>query len=200
MSLPKTPKTWAKHCLQQNTTFHISTDRSFLNLDAINAAFALDCLYWAKPFPKEILRDIIEHSFCFGLYKTEYSPGPIATNAPPSPPDSDSDSDSEGGSAHQDAACEQIGYARLITDWYTYAYLTDVYVLPEYRNYGLGGWILDCVDELIRPLPYLRWFTLLTECEKSVAAYKERFGMGIFDNNDVNRGGVCMFRKGRANA
>jgi len=31
-----------------------------------------------------------------------------------------------------------IGFARVITDRATFAYLADVYVLPEYRGLGLG--------------------------------------------------------------
>lgn len=33
---------------------------------------------------------------------------------------------------------KQIGFARLITDYATFAYLCDVYVLEEYQGEGLG--------------------------------------------------------------
>jgi ribosomal protein S18 acetylase RimI-like enzyme len=39
----------------------------------------------------------------------------------------------------------QIGLARVITDGATYAYLCDVYVLPETRGQGLGTWLMECV-------------------------------------------------------
>ncbi|MBA3531891.1 MAG: GNAT family N-acetyltransferase [Ardenticatenales bacterium] len=42
-------------------------------------------------------------------------------------------------------AVQQIGLARLITDYATYAYLCDVYVLEEYRGQGLGKWLIDTV-------------------------------------------------------
>ncbi|SFT52524.1 Predicted N-acetyltransferase YhbS [Kosakonia arachidis] len=38
----------------------------------------------------------------------------------------------------------QIGFARLITDYATFAYLCDVYVLEEYQGQGLGRWLIDC--------------------------------------------------------
>jgi GNAT superfamily N-acetyltransferase len=41
----------------------------------------------------------------------------------------------------------QIGFARVITDRATIAYLGDVFVLPEYRGRGLGKWLVDCVLE-----------------------------------------------------
>jgi len=39
----------------------------------------------------------------------------------------------------------QIGFARVISDRVTIAYLGDVFVLPEYRGKGLGKWLIECV-------------------------------------------------------
>lgn len=39
----------------------------------------------------------------------------------------------------------QIGFARVITDRATFAYLCDVYVLEDYRGQGLGRWLLEVV-------------------------------------------------------
>ena len=41
------------------------------------------------------------------------------------------------------AAGQQVGFARIITDEATYAYLADVYVLPEYRGRGLATWLME---------------------------------------------------------
>jgi ribosomal protein S18 acetylase RimI-like enzyme len=55
----------------------------------------------------------------------------------------------------------QIGFARMITDQATYAYLCDVYVLPEWRGRGLGTWMMECV--MAHPdLQGLRRFSLVT--------------------------------------
>ena len=55
----------------------------------------------------------------------------------------------------------QIGLARVITDRATYAYLCDVYVLPERRGRGLGAWMMGCV--MAHPdLQGLRRFSLVT--------------------------------------
>ncbi|MGB3541769.1 GNAT family N-acetyltransferase [Rubrivirga sp.] len=40
---------------------------------------------------------------------------------------------------------EQVGYARVVTDRATFAYLCDVYVLEEHRGRGLGRWLVECV-------------------------------------------------------
>jgi len=40
---------------------------------------------------------------------------------------------------------EQIGFARVVTDRATTAYLLDVFVLEPYRGRGLGKWLIGCV-------------------------------------------------------
>ncbi|GAB5534769.1 MAG: GNAT family N-acetyltransferase [Rubricoccaceae bacterium] len=37
----------------------------------------------------------------------------------------------------------QIGYARLVTDKATFAYLADVFVLDAYKGRGLGTWFMQ---------------------------------------------------------
>ncbi|MEP0548417.1 MAG: GNAT family N-acetyltransferase [Rhodothermales bacterium] len=39
----------------------------------------------------------------------------------------------------------QVGFARVVTDRATFAYLCDVYVLEAYRGRGLGVWLTACV-------------------------------------------------------
>jgi GNAT superfamily N-acetyltransferase len=40
---------------------------------------------------------------------------------------------------------QQIGFARLVTDYTTFAYLADVFVLEEYRGQGLGKWLMEVI-------------------------------------------------------
>ena len=51
----------------------------------------------------------------------------------------------------------QIGFARVITDCATIAYLGDVFVLPEYRGRGLGKWLIECVASHPRLQGLRRW-------------------------------------------
>lgn len=39
----------------------------------------------------------------------------------------------------------QVGFARVVTDRATYAYLADVFVLAAYRGRGLSKWMMDCI-------------------------------------------------------
>lgn len=39
---------------------------------------------------------------------------------------------------------QQIGFARLVTDYATFGYLCDVFVAPDYQRQGLARWLMDC--------------------------------------------------------
>lgn len=56
---------------------------------------------------------------------------------------------------------KQIGFARVISDYATYAYIGDVFVLEEFRGQGLGKWLMGCIMEHPR-LQGLRRWSLLT--------------------------------------
>ncbi|WP_160716551.1 GNAT family N-acetyltransferase [Chitinophaga solisilvae] len=40
---------------------------------------------------------------------------------------------------------QQVGFARLITDYATFAYLADVFVLEAYRGRGLSKFLMRCI-------------------------------------------------------
>jgi GNAT superfamily N-acetyltransferase len=40
---------------------------------------------------------------------------------------------------------KQVGFARVISDYATYAYIADVFVLESYRGHGLGKWMMECI-------------------------------------------------------
>jgi GNAT superfamily N-acetyltransferase len=40
---------------------------------------------------------------------------------------------------------EQIGFARVVTDHATFAYLADVFILPQERGKGLGRWLIETI-------------------------------------------------------
>ena len=43
------------------------------------------------------------------------------------------------------ASGEQVGFARVISDFATFAYLGDVYVEEAWRGKGLSKWLMECV-------------------------------------------------------
>ncbi len=55
----------------------------------------------------------------------------------------------------------QIGFARVVSDRATFAWLCDVFVLEEWRGHGLGQWLVECA--VAHPdLQGLRRFLLAT--------------------------------------
>jgi GNAT superfamily N-acetyltransferase len=65
-----------------------------------------------------------------------------------------------------------VGFARVITDLATYAYLSDVFILESHRRRGLSKWLMECV--LSHPdLQGLRRFALFT---RDARGLYERYG------------------------
>lgn len=67
---------------------------------------------------------------------------------------------------------KQIGFARIVTDKATFAYLADVYILEAHRGKGLSKWLIEVIlshDDLQR----LRRFVLAT---KDAHGLYSRFG------------------------
>lgn len=74
----------------------------------------------------------------------------------------------------------QVGFARVITDKATYAYLADVYVVEQERGNGLSKWLMEVI--LAHPdLQGLRSFYLLTGDAHGL--YRQ-FGWEVYDSPD----------------
>jgi GNAT superfamily N-acetyltransferase len=43
------------------------------------------------------------------------------------------------------AGTEQVGFARVVTDYATFAWLCDVFVVEPHRGQGLGKWLVETV-------------------------------------------------------
>jgi GNAT superfamily N-acetyltransferase len=56
---------------------------------------------------------------------------------------------------------QQVGFARVISDFATYAYIADVFVLESFRRHGLGKWMMECILKYPQ-LQGLRRWTLAT--------------------------------------
>jgi GNAT superfamily N-acetyltransferase len=75
---------------------------------------------------------------------------------------------------------QQVGYARVVTDFATFAYLCDVFVLEAYRRQGLGDWLMQTV--MTHPsLQGIRRFMLMT---KDAHALYARNGWRVLQNPD----------------
>ena len=96
----------------------ISEDPSKLDLDLIHKFLSEDS-YWARGIPREVVARSIANSLCFGAYAL--------------------------GNANPDSDWRQVGFARVSTDRATFAYVADVFVLPEHRGKGLSKRLMEAV-------------------------------------------------------
>ena len=72
----------------------------------------------------------------------------------------------------------QIGFARAVTDYATFAYVADVYVLPEYRGRGISKAIMNAI--VAHPdLARLRRWHLVT---RDAHGLYEQFGFRALDD------------------
>ena len=69
--------------------------------------------YWSPGISRETVERALDGSLNFGLYRSV------------------------------DNTSRQIGFARVITDGATFAYLADVFVLPGFRGAGLATWLVS---------------------------------------------------------
>jgi len=122
--------------------YSISTEPSHLDVSLIHG-YLSNSSYWATGRTLEVVQRSIENSLCFGLYNT----GP-------------------------DAREQQIGFARVVTDYATFAWLADVFVFAEYRGMGLSKWLM----EVIIAHPQLQGFRRWLLATKDAHELYRRFG------------------------
>ncbi|MEA2676425.1 MAG: hypothetical protein QOJ81_566 [Chloroflexota bacterium] len=103
----------------QRGDYEISTDPERIDLDATHR-FLTSEAYWSQGVPRDIVERAIGNSINFGIYKVS------------------------GGDSAQ-AGHVQAGFARVVSDRATFAWIGDVFVLPEHRGHGLGKWLMECV-------------------------------------------------------
>lgn len=90
----------------------------------------------------------------------------------------------------------QIGFARVITDRATFAYLGDVFVLEAFRGRGLARWLLEVVQSHPELQGLRRWVLLTRDAHalyrhagwSSLAApdrYMERWFKGVYSTREA---------------
>ena len=52
---------------------------------------------------------------------------------------------------------DQVGFARVVTDYTTFGYLADVFVLDTHRGKGLSKWLMECLDAHPDLQGFRRW-------------------------------------------
>ena len=92
--------------------------------------------YWAQGRSYEIVKRSIEESLCFGVYIDIKQ--------------------------KQQVHLEQVGFARVVTDYSTFVWLCDVFIIESHRGQGIGKWLLEYIFCTYPDLQGLQRFVLVT--------------------------------------
>lgn len=121
--------------------FTISTNKDHLDIEAIYQ-FLRHESYWANGIAKELVQAAITHSsLCYGIYEGNPSIGPA----------------------------KQVGFARVVSDFVRFAWLGDVFVLPDYRGKGLSKWLMSLIVEH----PHLKGTSFLLATQDAHSLYAQ---------------------------
>ena len=128
----------------------VSTDPARLDFAVIHGYLTRS--YWSPGIERAQVERAARHSVCYGLY----GPPEAAGSRP------------------------QIGYARVVTDHVSFAYLADVFVLEGHRGGGLGSWLVECAVQ-DPEFAGVRRFLLFT---RDAHALYRRFGFAALPSPD----------------
>ena len=105
----------------QHAEYEISTDLTRLDVTVIYAFLTQS--YWSPGIGRSVVERAISNSLCFGLYRKAEQVSPNRRHG------------------------KQVGFARVVTDKATFAYLADVFVLDAHRGKGLSKWLMQVIKE-----------------------------------------------------
>ncbi len=88
--------------------------------------------HWAKGISRPLVEKSIQNSLCFGVYEVK------------------------------DGKRRQVGFARVISDFATFAYLSDVFVLESYRGNDLSKRLLSEIMKYPDLQGLRRWMLVTT--------------------------------------
>lgn len=121
--------------------YFVTDERARLDLDALHAYLARS--YWARAIPRRVVERSLEHSLGFGLFRANAeAPRPV-----------------------------QVGFARVISDRVTFAYVCDVYVLEEERGRGLGAFLIECIHAHPELQDLRRWLLVTRDAHALYAPF-----------------------------
>jgi N-acetylglutamate synthase-like GNAT family acetyltransferase len=133
--------------------FILNTDKQYLDTDEIHHFLSVDS-YWAKGITMEKVKKSIEKSsICFGMYEGD----PVKEKA------------------------KQIGFVRAVTDFVRFAWIMDVFVLPEYRGRGLSKWMMETMVEQSE----LKDVRKMMLCTYDAHGLYEQYGFETLDDPEI---------------
>ncbi|ETS00370.1 putative GNAT family N-acetyltransferase [Trichoderma reesei RUT C-30] len=142
--------------------FFLTTDKAYLEPQAVNAVFESDLMWWNDPLPEDQMRKMLANCMTVSVYHVPESEKQMQTNGPPKRP--------------YGSDIKLVGLARVITDYVTFAYLTDVFIVEEFQRRGLASWMMRGLKEVVDEWPHLRGLVLMTHDKAAAKMYQRELG------------------------
>ena len=133
----------------EKNDYLISTDKNKIDIDYVHGVLSQS--YWSEGVPIQIVKKAMKGSLCFGGYYRD---------------------------KQTLLADLQIGYARMVTDKATFAYLADVFIDENHRGKGLGKWLV----ETILAHPHLQGLRRILLATKDAHKLYEQCGFTSINN------------------
>lgn len=76
---------------------------------------------------------------------------------------------------------QQIGFGRVVSDYVTFAYLADIFIIDQFRNKGLAKWLMEC----IRDHPSLQGLRRWMLATRDAHGLYEQYGFTPLKNPEI---------------
>ncbi|KAL7956888.1 hypothetical protein V8C34DRAFT_287361 [Trichoderma compactum] len=138
--------------------FFLTNDKKYLEPQAINAVFESDLMWWNDPLPEQQMRKMLSNCMTMSIYYVPESEKQMQNNGAPRRP--------------YGSNVKLVGLARVVTDYVTFAYLTDVFIIEEFQRRGLASWMMQGLKEIVDEWPNLRGLVLMTHDQAAAKMYQ----------------------------
>ncbi|KAH7239170.1 putative GNAT family N-acetyltransferase [Fusarium tricinctum] len=145
--------------------FFLTNDKTYLCPKTFNKS--LDDNWWSSPLPNGQLQRVLDNCLTLAVYHTPQTAEEMKKNGISQPKD---------GSPHK-----MVGFARVVTDYVTLAYLTDVFVVDEFQRRGLASWLMQALKEIVNEWKHMRGLLLMTHDQAAARLYQRELGAQEFE-------------------
>ncbi|UKZ55250.1 hypothetical protein TrVGV298_009069 [Trichoderma virens] len=133
--------------------FFLTNDKAYLEPQAVNAVFESDLMWWNDPLPEQQMRKMLSNCMTMSIYHVP-------------------ESEKQMQSSPYGSDVKLVGLARVVTDYVTFAYLTDVFIIEEFQRRGLASWMMQGLKEIVDEWPNLRGLVLMTHDQSAAKMYQ----------------------------
>ncbi|KAK3191408.1 hypothetical protein K4F52_002619 [Lecanicillium sp. MT-2017a] len=148
--------------------FFLTTDKAFVDPFKINEVFDSELMWWNDPLDIDQMRKMLANSMTFTIYSV---------------PDTADEMKQNGGLPRETSgeSFKLAGFCRVCTDYVTFAYLTDVFILDDFQRRGLASWMMRALKELTSGWPNLRGLLLMTDNSATARMYQRELEAMPYD-------------------